>query len=432
MNFALVLLAAVASGGDGAAALADRATLPPDRQPFVQYVTTATATPEHRPELERALRFVVASTSRQVIIERCLPVPVPGSSTLYRLDLLDLGWPVHEWQKVLATYPYNPAGGLALIVRADWLVVTLTDEREADAYYPLVFGRRPKTRDEALAILGVDKKNVGLQFGLNEGQSSVAVNLERRITNFPILRGYAWGTEDFLKLDARRDPLNALLPGEAEPDGEEWIVGIPKLHLASGTRGALQVYFLANAQGQIVDVAPVTLVEDWTEYRGIREICNAGSCIQCHGDGINSTTKNQVRAVIESGVDLRAQYPNHDQISAFHLADVAVEIARNNQDYAAAVRYACDCLPNAATSAFVAAVKAYDAPVTLEACAREMYVAPEEIPLALGWARSNRINLGPRAPMLAHGEPMPRDAFEEIYRNFRAAVDRWRAAAPNN
>lgn len=427
MNALLLLLAAVVQSGDGAAALADRASLPIERQPYAAYVTTAPADPEHREALDRALRLVVPSMApKQVVLERCSPVPV--NATLYRLDLLELRWPLEAWYLVQDAYPYNPAGGRPLVMRADWLLPFLTDAQESDAYYSLVFGRVPKTRDEALDLLGVDRSIVH-RFGLSEGDSQVALQKKRFIQNLPMARGYAWGTEDFLRIDAKRDPLNSLLPGEGKPDGEEWIIGSPKVHRATGARGCLQQYLLANAKGEVVKRAPVDLVEDFTEFRGYREIRCGGSCISCHA-GINYPTVNELRVALDKGVELKALYPTNESIEAFHLTDVAKEIRRNNEDYEAIVEKACGCSGVEAKAAFQSAVTRYDEDVDLETAAREYYLAPEECRLAIGWASANGYDMGPRLPLLAEGEKIPRAAFEESYRASRAAIDAWRVAAP--
>jgi hypothetical protein len=424
MDFALVILAAVVgAGGDGAAALADRATFPPDRQPFLFYVTTATAAEDNRLSQERALRLVVPSMSRQPILERAMPIKV--GPTLWRLDLLELGWPLPAFYRLTDRYPYNPAGGRALVMRSDWLVTMLTDQQEFGVYYDLVFGKAPKTRDEALAILRVDR-SLELRFGMAEGRSGVAKNKERTISNLPAARGYAYGTEDVLAVDAKRDPLNRLLPGEGKHDGEEWIIGVPKIHLASGTRGALQVYFLADGAGKIVARAPVDLVEDWTEFRGLREIRNAGSCINCHSRGLNLPTENSLRVALEAGVELKSLHPQNEQIEAFHLSNLDREMRRDLEDYEAIVGHACGCTPVEASAAYQSAVTAYDEEVTLETAAREFYIEAEEVPLALAWATRSGYNLGPRFAMLAEGLSIPRDAFEELYRPARAMIDKWR------
>ena len=424
MSVLAIAAALVVTAGDEAAASLDRQQFSPEHWPYLYYVSTAAAdSHEARESQNTALRLVLPSLSRQPVLERCLPTKV--SDTLSRIDLRHMQWNVYDWQKIIGhgRYPYSTSA-IPLVLRADWLLVELTDEQEADAYYTLVFGVRSKTRDEALKILGVDG-NAGLRFGLIEGASGVAKQGTRWIENRPVSRGYAWGTFDVLNLASDRDPLerpDAVL----KHDGEEWIIGLPKIHLASGTRGALQVYFLANGQGNVVDRAPVDLVEDSTEFRGYREIRAAGSCINCHQRGLNWPTRNEVRETIAAGVDLKAVYPNNEAIEAFHLSDVEKEIRRNNEDFAAIVQLACGCTPAAASAAYQSAVTRYDEPVTLERAAAELYVQPEVLKLAIALANRDGYDLGPRFPALAHGQSIPRDSFEERYLSVQAFVKKWR------
>jgi hypothetical protein len=425
MTSVLAMLAVVVvATGDEAAASLDRQQFTPDQWPYLYYISTAAAdSDEARQSQDIALRLILPSLSRQPILERCLPTKV--SETMYRIDLREMQWNVYDWQKIVGygRYPYN-AVPLPLVLRADWLLVELTDEQEADAYYNLIFGARPKTRDEALKTLGVDG-NASLRFGLIEGESGVAKQGTRWIENRPISRGYAWGTFDVLSIDAQRDPLEAP-QAVGRHDGEEWIIGVPKIHLASGTRGALQVYFLANGQGAVVERAPVDLVEDRTEFRGYREIRTAGSCINCHVRGLNLPTRNELRETLASGVELAARFKERERIEAFHLSDVAKELRRNNEDFGAIVQCACGCSSVAAAARYQLAVTRYDEPVTLERAACELYIESDELRLAIAWANQNGIDLGPRFPSLAHGRTMPRDAFKERFLAVKAVVDQWR------
>lgn len=430
--FALLsIVAQPASSSDAALALADRATFPVERQPYLYYCTTEPVDPAWRDECETALRLVVPSLSRQPVLERCLPVQV--GPTLWRLDLLDLGWPLATWADVIAEYPYrlgtvDHAGRRnSLLLRADWLLIELTDAHQSDAYYRLLFGGVvPKTRDEALAILGVDAAPT-LQFGMIEGASGVSVSGVRLIRNLDAPRGYAWGTADVLQLTAEQDPIEQP-EGDFKHDGEEWIVGVRKLHLASGVQGALQVYFLANGRGQIVDRAPVDLVEDHTRFRGLAEIRAAGSCIACHAGGLNSLKRNELRSVLAAGVDVWAYYGDQQQLEAFHFADLSREIARNNEDFAAIVEAACGCGPAMASGSYQAAVAAYDSRLDLDDAAHELGCDPAELKLALAWASARGYRLGARISSLAHGGSVPRRAWEQHYLAVEQTLAEWEQA----
>lgn len=416
----LALFAGMAVANDGAAAYQDQLTQPPT----VRYVTTATASSAlDRYKQEVALAFVVASSTRQDNLAYCRPVQV--TDTLWRIDLDWLKWNVADWNLLVAKYPYHPQGlAKSTLVRADWLILQLTDQTESDAYLRFVFGRVPKNRDDALAILSVDAEPQ-FRFGLIQGDSGVSVSGTRWIENRPISRGYAWGTRDSLALDSKSDPLEHPEGGFVH-QGEEWICGLPKFDPATGFRGALQIYFLSNGQGGIVPRAPVDLVRDHREFRGFAEIRNPGSCIDCHDSGINPVGPNQLTELIASGVEAYADYANYQQIEAFHFSQLDREVNRNCEDFQGAALLACG-EPSAEASLYVKqVVEAYDAPVDIEQAGAEVYLAPEELKRALALGSASGYSLGARLSALAHDGSVPREAFEENYVAVRAIAESWR------
>lgn len=408
---------------------ADRAQFPVTDWPHLRWLSTAHLTREQAADCRVALHLMVCSSSLQPIIERSIPVAV--TPEVSRIDLRDLQWAREDWLDVVKDYPYAEISDPA-IIRADWLVVKLSDAVESDAYYRLLFGGKniPATRDEWLKLLdvstvpGLDGKF--RNYGLVEGESGVAVNKIRWIESRPIGRGYAWGTRDTLKVETANDPLEQI-DGNYKHDGEEWIVGIEKVSLATGRRGAMQVYLLAAGDGKRVDRAPVDLVEDSTRFRGLREIRNPGSCIQCHDTGLNDFTTNEFRRTITLGVEPYVKDKQlGQQVEAFHLADLARDVDRANEDFATAIGWACGVSPTEAVAAFRRCVNAYDAPVDLAASARELYAPGRSWQLAIA-AASSKHRLGARLAGLAHEQTIPREAWEDRYLEARQYWREWRS-----
>ena len=423
------LLAELIFGAETAqAALADRANYPQSQWGYLYYLTTAQSPDPER--LAKAGAFMVASTSNQPILERSAPVQV--AENLYRIDLRDLRWRWQDWLHVLRRYPYQtaksgrPTYAPPLVVRMDWLVVTLADANASDAYYRLLYGGRiPKTRDEFLKFWRVDDDPL-LRFGLIEGNSGVAQQRIRWIENRPAPRGYAWGTRDSLVIVDASDPL-AHPDGRFRHDGEEWIVGIPKFSLASGQRGALQVYLLSDGAGKRIDKADGDLVEDYTKFRAKPQIRTAGSCIQCHHSGLNAPTLNELRRLIEMGVDVYANQKHlQEQLELFHLSDVARELDRNNEDFAAAVEMINGLSPQENAAAFAACVRSYDADLSLLDAARELDSTAEELRLALADWNNRGQTTSARLAALAHQKPIPRTVWEQEYFVAQAALAAWR------
>lgn len=419
---------------DERAALADRAGIPASEHSATYYLSYSSAAPgEALADLKTATRLMVASTSRQVVLERSAPAPV--TPTLSRIHLGDLQWADSAWRKAIADYPYAPhvdpkLGQTPLVIRADWLLVRLADATESSAYYDLLLGETPNERDQWLGELGVDRQATPeLRYGQVEEQSGVAKQRVRWLESFPVLApggsGYAWGTRDSLEITGETDPLEHP-DGGFDHDGEEWIVSLPKISTATREAGVLQAYLLSNGDGKRVDVAPVALVEDTTRFRGLAEIRNPGSCIQCHAEGLNKPTRNGLADYVLSGANLfTTDRDEQVALEAFHLRRFDRQLDRANEDYAIAVEALTGQEPKAAAEAFKRAVNRYDAALTLEDAAREMGCAPATLRNAIAGVTGRGEPLPARVAGLPHGRSISRAAFEERYHELEEIKDAW-------
>lgn len=415
-------LLAILPAEESAIAAAHRSTLPPADVPYVYYFTTSGVPGSEREQLEIALRFTVPSLSLMPVIDHQIPQSVAGSETLHWIDTRGLGWE-HSLPRVLKDYPYSYVVP-SLVIRADWFVPFAMDCEESTAYYDLVFGKAFEKRQQFIDALGLitDGK---YSFGLIEGNSGVIIQKKRWMESVGIPRGYAWVTRDSAKINAASDPLN-FPDGSFKHDAEEWIIGVPKIHAATGARGALQVYFLSNAAGDRQDKAPADLATDHTGVRyGATEVRNGVSCVSCHTEGINSPSINEFRQLIDSGVDIYAKKGKQEQLEAFHLGDITREIERNNEDFAVAVQAACGCTPAEAVRSFIGSIKSYDADVTLERAAGEFGVEPLELQRALAYASGK--GLPARLAGLGQGVAIPRHTWEIYYLQAYSALKDWRA-----
>jgi hypothetical protein len=425
----LVSLSTVAAAQDTAAAMADRATFPVELQPHLYYVSTAGAlNATERTCQEVALKLIVPSLSRQPVLERRMPVQV--GPTLWRLNLAELGWSIANWQKIIADYPYHPTGyKIPLVVQASWFLPTATDASQSDAYYRLLLGARPKNRAEVFKAFGITDEST-LQWGLIAGGSPVSKTGNRFVRNLAILRGWCYLTEDVLQLSGKNDPLKSPI-GAFPHDGEELLVAAPVIHIGSGTRGTMLNGFLFDGKGQTIDKADTALVEDYTATRGFRHIVAGLSCFSCHQTGPNGPSSNVLREAVESGVDAYAyKYGDAEKIDAFHFTDPTTQLRRDSEDYCSIVRLATGAEPTEAVDAFRSVLDCYDAPVTVERMAAELYIAPEELPLAIGWMNANQIDLGGWIPAAAQNpkHTVPREVFEEYFVTMYAGCESWRAS----
>lgn len=434
MNLAALLMTLVLGGysADAQAALADRARFPAADHPYLYYLSLEDTAPEHRQDLSIAIRLMVASSSLQPIVERCTPVAVLPER-LYRIDLRDLGWKHNDWKTVLKDYPYrkNKGHGLPLLIKADWLLVELADATESDAYYRLLFGgdKIPATRDEWLDLLKVDRsesiKFDPRRFGQIESESGVAKQPTRLLESFPSSNGYVWGTRDVLEVTRDKDFLENP-DGSGKHDGEEWIAQAIKVSLKTGVRGGLQLYLLASGEGKRVDEAPVDLVEDSSLFRGTREICTPGACMQCHVSGLIQPTTNDFKDLIGAGAYLYTDDKTQQKLEAFHMGDITRAIERANEDYEAIVECVCGVEGPQAAKAFKAAVNQHDKPLGFNETARELGLTDWQWRQALAADLANRKLLGARIAGLAHGRTIPRESWEERYAETYQQTKPWR------
>lgn len=419
---------------DVAQAKEHRSQYPELEQGYQYYITTSTLPDNVRQEVIDALAFMMASTSSQPIVEYCTPQQV--GDTLYHIDLRQLRWDYREWIPILKRYPYYAGRTWPLVVRADWLVVELSDAASSDTYYRLLYGKAvPRTMAEFRKFWKVGDRDKNLFFGMVEGKSGIAKQQTRWIENLPVLRGYYWQTKDTLQLDRDSDPLDNI-DGNFHYDGQESILGIQKVSLKQGgKRGTLQVYFLAQGNrnkataDQKVDKADGDLVEDYTRFRARPQVRTAGSCIQCHVVGINEPTTNELREIIQIGVDVFAKGKELQQrLELFHLSDVGKEIARNQEDFKDGLAMANGLEPEENAKAFKDSITSYDAELTLEDAARELFSTAEELKLALAYASQvgGQKIVRSRLAALAHGKPIPRQAWEQLWRSAYNALLIWR------
>lgn len=400
------------------AAFRDRARFDAQTQSGLVYLSLSDVPAKDREQLAKAAAFVVPSLSSKPNLLQQLPVRVEGTDLL-RLDLNELGWSGHYQTAVIKNYPLRPdvtaQGSFPLVISALWFVAQGTDPGETNGmYYELLYsGKPPKTLAEFHAFWKVQRETTDF-IGFIEGRSGVAVQKHRLLENHPSgNRGYSWSTYDSAKITGDKDPLENLVPGSIKFDAGEHIVGIPKR--ASGASGTLQAYFLADKDGKRQEVAPASIVTDHLETR-TSEIRNFVSCIGCHTTGINQPTLNEYAAYITAGAKIYVKdRPKKEAIETYLQSDLAKEITRANEDYAASVELANGLKPAENAANYVRWVKYYDADVDQAKAAQELGVDEKTLALALAYYSAGQQPIPARLAALAHGQPMPRKRWEAEY-----------------
>lgn len=396
------------------------------QDPNIRYLNFHGQRRDHLKDWDSTVKFAVVSASRTELIDHHIPVRLKGTA-VYRIHLDRLQWDRNQWLKVLEKYPYG--GNNPLVLNGPWLVNELADPRDSDALYRLLYGEAaPKTDEDFLKFWGVDPgQQTGQHFGWAESHSQVSKQGNRFIERFNARGLSLWRTKDMNAVNAESDPLEHL-DGNIKHDGRELIAQFMKTSLARGARGAAQAYLLANAEGKVVQEAPVRLVEDYKRTLGQSAIINNASCISCHENGMQMPSENGLAAYLRAGVRLYAyDQGKQEEIESFHLTDVVRQLERDNENYAIFVKCCNGLTPAANAIAYRQSLKRYVNDLELSDAARELYIDAEELRLALGWAGANSIEIGSRLAGLAHGRTIPRDQFEQDYPRALAMLNTWAA-----
>ena len=375
-----LLVANVVIAADIDVVRADRKNFPEKRWVELYYATLSRVPKEDRLQLQRALDFVVASTSSQQILERSLPVPI--SPTAFRMDLRQLRWkPLPKLLKEHYPYQKEPGKGLPGIVRADWLVNFLLDQRKSTAYLQLLDGDgAPNTADDIAALFGIQESK--LVNNWVEDGSGVAVNKTRLLKSFPTLfRTDLWRTFDFETLNPDNDPLQNF-DSKLEGAYSEWIGPLVKVSIATGDQGHLQRYALTGADGKVAAAAPIGVVVDHTPLGP--ELINPRSCIACHKEGLRPLNINSVKRFIDAklGNDRLAiiapkNSAARERIERQFLVNLESNMKYHNEQYAKIVKLITGGTPEEISDDVVAVIQRYNQDVDFATAAREIGASEE-------------------------------------------------------
>lgn len=449
---------------------ADYARIAADDKPYTRYLSLHAAPADI--EAEQVLRFILPHLSTQQIVERCLPVELPGTR-FHRINLRDLVWQ-HGWEAVIKSYPYAPSD--SLIVRADWLIWITSDAELSSAYYDLLYGEKrfksagvreygsagvrkefpttggprrgdkpsalppasglqppasfPATAEEFFSFWGVDSsrlKPFHRAVVIDQAKSGVALHT-RMVLFVPNGLGVASQTFDSESGVGEGDALSKL-DGGFKFDATEAIVAMPKVSLRTGESFAAQAYLLTDGRQKTVNEADARIVVDKTDKLPL--IRTPGSCIRCHASGILSLPENAVNAMIADGVEVFAKSKEgQDAFERFYLLNLNRDVKRFQDDFSQFVQAACgeDVTPAEVVGDYGKLLTWYDAPVSLEQAAVEVHATDAaELKNAIGLFAERQGSATIRLATLAHGRSVPRGVFEsEVYPQAVAALAAWR------
>ncbi|MYC76822.1 T9SS type A sorting domain-containing protein [Candidatus Poribacteria bacterium] len=249
------------------------------------------------------------------------PEPIDAAKTIFYIDLRDYEWDTREaWSHIEAVYPYTIEfnaehhgrqllkltylrGEMACevpFVYVDWFLATAS---LPPLYHDIL--ALPETEHELELELGIDvARNLRHAPGVRvwrAGTNDSGVSNHNRVVERHTSRyGAYWKSHDF---DGSAGAKNIFThPLSFERAGGEVIFNLPN---------GLQAYYISDAQGNRIDVAPTEIVSN--PAASDPAVRNGISCIGCHTEGMKAF-EDGVRSTI-----MQTANPGFDKAHALRL-----------------------------------------------------------------------------------------------------------------
>ncbi len=292
---------------------------------FARYFTlthlyNAGETTEALNAYRRALSKLINSLSwgRDVV----KPMPIDAEETLFYIDLRDYEWDVRNdaWTQIEQVYPYKMTFDAPTQTPLREKLTTLQQEMNCEVPFVhvdwfLATASLPPLYHDILALPETDREleavlrvfvTANLQnapgervwrAGFNDsGVSRHNRVVERHTSSY----GAYWKSYDFAGSAESQNIFTH--PLDFTHDGGEIIFNLPN---------GLQAYYLVDAGGNRLDVAPTSIVSN--PAASDPAVRNGLSCIGCHTQGMK-TVEDEVRAVVD-----QAANPPFDKVRALDL-----------------------------------------------------------------------------------------------------------------
>lgn len=355
---------------------------------------------------------------------------VPGSTTLYWIDLRECNWTPEAWEKiseldgyfVSPVIDYNKYGVLKLlsgnaVVRADWFILHATDmsqqtdtDRKTLIYDTLLYAKNkiPKNIEEWRKVWGINvplAQQLGADYAtLVTKSKAVSKNGTRILFGYRTPTGYAYDTYDVKNLEGFRDYAENIIAYR----------GLPPTVLDGGENFTtnqirMQVYALRNAQGDLVPFADATIVRHMTDVLGDARVITGRSCMDCHAAGpipAENTLLEFIRQRNKAGAYKKADQLRIDRVFLSNKFEEA--IVEDQVLFAKALLKINGLAPEKNHELFLDAIQRYAEDVTLEQAAFECGLEVEDFKKQVSKINSFRV-----AKLISpESEAIPRHAWE--------------------
>ncbi|RKU22835.1 hypothetical protein C6503_03470 [Candidatus Poribacteria bacterium] len=300
-------------------------TLDTFNRPFARYFTmTHLYNAGERPETLRAYRVALSKLVNSLSwgYEVIPPKPIDAQATIFYIDLRDYEWDVRgdAWKQIEAVYPYaiefdaqkqrallgklttlrQQTNSQVPYVYADWFLATAS---LPPLYHEIL--DLPETDLELERDLGINvARNLSTAPGVRVWRAgfndSGVSNHNRVVERHKSPHGAYWKSYDFAGSAGVQNIFTHPLSFRA--DGGEVVFNLPN---------GLQAYYISNASGQRIDVAPTEIVSN--PAASDPAVHNGLSCIGCHTEGMK-TFEDTVRAAVQQTAN-----PPFDKAHALRL-----------------------------------------------------------------------------------------------------------------
>lgn len=253
------------------------------------------------------------------------PEPVDAQRTIYRINLVKLGWHKNRlWNKLLGRYPYgmshithrdtamksmaqyiyDATGTNIPVIRVDWFVANASQPPLYEDMLGLPTGPGADVKLEK--FLGVDVKDDFINDREQRAgfiKSNVSEH-NRLVARHSSRYGAYWKSYDFKstagKQNLLENPLGPAFDGTRfdryafQHDGGELIFNLPN---------GFQAYLLIDGNGKYIQRGPIDVVFDAKQPLNNKEVINGISCMVCHVTGMQD-----FQDVIRNGHGLTGQF----------------------------------------------------------------------------------------------------------------------------
>lgn len=361
---------------------------------------------------------------------------VPGSDTLYWIDIRNFNWTEQAWENMaredgyflepVVTHQKN--GALRLysgnaVVRADWFVdraSAMTKQSDVDSktkiYRELLYGTLkapPKNVSEFEKIWSIDTvkaRNIGNTFAALVTKSKNVARHNRILYGYRTELGWYYRTYDVKNQRGKRDYAENILDLKGNPPsvfdgGEIFATNILKL----------QVYDLYDAKEALTDFGDPTLVRHTSDILSDARVRSPHSCYDCHAAG-PIPSENSIRSFLKSAGEAKIyDYKDKLRVNRVVLSNEFDNSVKDNQIlFARSLLETNGLTPEDNVKYYLDTINNYNKPLNLEQVAFECGMTVDSFKQAVGEKNKVKPNKVPLrlGLLLTTGEPIERESWD--------------------